>query len=108
MSNSYTKSSGNVFQDLDLKNAKELHAKANLADGIASIIEEKSITQQSAADIVGTSQAKISDVIHGRLDKFTMDRLIRMLLAFDRDVKIEIKPSPPYRSHDAVVTAVAV
>lgn len=103
----YTKSSGNVFKDLGLPNAEELLAKAELANAIASIIEDRNLTQQEAASITGTSQAKISDVARGRLDQFTIDRLIKMLMAFDRDVRIELAPKPRSRQYAVMTVATA-
>ena len=103
----YTIGSGNVFKDLGLPNAEELLAKAELANAIASVIEDRSITQQQAARIIGTSQAKISDVVRGNLDQFTIDRLIKMLMAFDQDVRIELAPKPRSRAHAIMTVAVA-
>jgi predicted XRE-type DNA-binding protein len=94
-------SSGNVFADIGCEDAPELLAKAKLAHEIASIIKARGLTQSSAAEILATTQAKISDVVRGRLEKFTIDRLIKMLVAFDRDVDISYKPSS--RGH-AMVT----
>lgn len=103
----YTKSSGNVFKDLGLPDAEELLAKAKLANAIASIIEDGDLTQQQAARIAGTSQAKISDVVRGNLDQFTIDRLFKMLMAFDRDVRIELAPKPRSRPYAIMTVAVA-
>jgi predicted XRE-type DNA-binding protein len=94
-------SSGNVFADIGCEDAPELLAKAKLAHEIASIIKARGLTQQAAANLLATTQAKVSDVVRGRLEKFTLDRLIKMLVAFDRDVDISYKPA----SHGhAVVT----
>ncbi len=101
------KSSGNVFKDLGLPNAEELLAKAELANAITCVIEDRKISQQQAARITGTSQAKISDVVRGRLDQFTIDRLIKMLMAFDQDVRIELAPKPRSRAHAIMTVAVA-
>ena len=103
----YEVGSGNVFKDLGLPNADELLAKAKLANAIASVIEDRNLTQQKAARITGTSQAKISDVVRGNLDQFTIDRLIKMLLAFDQDVKIELSPKPSSRNYATMTVATA-
>ena len=101
------KSSGNVFKDLGLPNAEELLAKAKLAHAITCVIEDRNLTQQKAAQITGTSQAKISDVVRGNLDQFTIDRLIKMLMAFDQDVHIKLAPKPRSRDHAVMTVAVA-
>lgn len=102
-----TITSGNVFKDLGLPDAEELLAKAELAHAITCIIEDRNLTQQQAARITGTSQAKISDVVRGNLDQFTIDRLIKMLIAFDQDVRIQLAPKPKSRSYAMMTVATA-
>ncbi len=103
----FTKGSDNIFKDLGLPNAEELLAKAKLAVEITVIIKNRGISQQQAAKLAGTSQAKISDVVRGNLDQFTIDRLIKMLMAFDQDVRIELAPKPRSRAHAIMTVAVA-
>ena len=103
----YTIGSGNVFKDLGFPNAEEMLAKAELAHNITCVIKDRNLTQQQAAKITGTSQAKISDVVRGNLDQFTIDRLIKMLMAFDQDVRIELAPKPKSRNHAIMTVAVA-
>ncbi|MFA5844015.1 MAG: helix-turn-helix transcriptional regulator [Coriobacteriia bacterium] len=95
----HTMSSGNVFADLGLPKADELQAKAALASQIASIVSHRHLTQAEAARILGTGQPKISDLLAGRLDGFSMERLIRYLNALDRDVQIVVSPKPRGRAH---------
>ena len=102
-----TEGSDNIFKDLGLPNAEELLAKAKLAVGITAIIQDRGLTQQQAARITGTSQAKISDVVRGNLDQFTIDRLIKMLMAFDQDVRIELSPKPSSRNRAMMTVATA-
>lgn len=95
----HTVSSGNVFADLGLPNADELQAKAALASQIASIVAHRHLTQVEAARILGTRQPKVSDLLAGRLDGFSIERLIRYLNALDRDVQIVVSPKPRGREH---------
>lgn len=95
----HTVSSGNVFADLGLPNADELQAKAALASQIASIVAHRHLTQVEAARILGTRQPKVSDLLAGRLDGFSIERLIRYLNALDRDVQIVVSPKPRSREH---------
>lgn len=90
----HTVSGGNVFADLGLPNAEELQAKAALAHQIASIVTHRHLTQVEAAGIVGTGQPKVSELLAGRLDGFSIERLIRYLNALDRDVQIIVSPKP--------------
>lgn len=86
-----TKGSGNVFRDLDLPDADLLQAKADLVHQISMLIEERGLTQLQAAEVLGVTQPKISALLHGRLEGFSMDRLIRFLNALDQDVKISVR-----------------
>lgn len=93
----HTVSSGNVFADLGLPNPQELQAKAALANQIASIVAHRHLTQTETAKLLGTRQPKVSDLLAGRLDGFSIERLIRYLNALDRDVQIVISPKPRSR-----------
>lgn len=91
---SYIKSSGNVFADLGLPDAEERLAKAELARQIECLIKKKRLTQARAATILGISQPKISALLHGKLAGFSMDRLLKFLMALDQDIEIRIKSKP--------------
>jgi predicted XRE-type DNA-binding protein len=92
-----TRSSGNVFADLGLPDADQLLAKADLAIEITSVIEERGLTQAEAADLIGVDQPKVSALVNGRLDGFSMERLYRFLNALGRDVEIVVRPKPKSR-----------
>ena len=94
----YTKSSGNVFADLGLPNADELLAKAMLVVQIASVIHARHLTQAQTAELLDTTQPNISALLAGKLDGFSMERLIRFLNALDQDVRIAV--SAKHRGHD--------
>lgn len=93
----HTKSGGNVFEDLGLENSEELLAKATLVAQIASVISHRHLTQEQAATILGTGQPKVSALLSGKLDGFSIERLIRYLNALDRDVQIVVSPKPRSR-----------
>ncbi len=92
-----TKSSGNVFADLGVPHPEKHLAKAELAHQINKIIEDRGLKQSAAAEILGLDQPKISALHCGRLDDFSIERLIGFLNRLDHDVKIVIKMKPPYR-----------
>ncbi len=86
-------SSGNVFADLAFKNPEEMLAKAQLVQRICDIIAERKLTQTKAASLLGIDQPKISALMRGKLDGFSIDRLFRFLNALGRDVEIVIRPA---------------
>lgn len=87
----YTRSSGNVFADLDLAHADDLLAKAELAAKIIDEIQRRRFTQTQAAKILGVDQPKISALKQGKLSGFSIERLMRFLLLLGRDIQITVK-----------------
>ena len=100
-------SAGNVFADLGLPTPDERLLKAALAYAIASIITSQHLTQTQAANVLGTDHAKISALTTGRLAGFSIERLLRFLLALDRDIAISIRPKPETRASRVELVEVA-
>jgi predicted XRE-type DNA-binding protein len=85
------KAEDNIFADLKTKDPQELLAKAELARKIHKTIESRKLTQVQAAAILKIKQPDVSNLIKGRLNKFSIDRLIHLLNLLDWDVDIVIK-----------------
>jgi predicted XRE-type DNA-binding protein len=98
-------SSGNVFEDLELPNSDELMAKAELTAQISSIIQHRHLTQAAAAEVLGISQPRVSDLLRGRLDKFSLVMLLQFLVKLDRDVEIVVRKKPRSRKAHLSVAA---
>jgi predicted XRE-type DNA-binding protein len=92
-----TPADGNIFETLGFPDAGELRAKAELVIQIIQIMEERGLKQVEAAEIMGIDQPKVSQLVHGRLDGFSMERLYRFLNALGMDVEIVVKPVPKSR-----------
>jgi predicted XRE-type DNA-binding protein len=99
------RSSGNVFADLGLPNPEEHLAKATIALAIARTIRARDLTQEQAGVILGLTQPKVSDLVRGHLDKFTLDRLMRYLCKLDYDVTIKFQPKSKSREEAAIHVA---
>ena len=65
-------------------------AKAQLAHTISSIIRRRHLTQKEAAEVLGTTQPKVSALMNGRLGGLSMERLVALVNRLDRDVEIRI------------------
>lgn len=87
-----TISSGNIYADLGYQNPQEALAKAELALQIIDCIKKKKLTQKQAAELMGIDQPKISAIKRGKLSSFTIDRLLKFMLALGLDVYINTKP----------------
>ena len=53
--------------------------KADLAIMIRDIIEDKGWTQKEVAERLAVTQPRVSDIVNGKIDKFTLDMLFSML-----------------------------
>jgi predicted XRE-type DNA-binding protein len=98
MTKKVTRSSGNVFADIGIKDADEHRLKADLALKIADIIKKKGMTQKEAAAWIGATQADISNLGRGQFKGFTLDRLFHFLRKMDMDVQIHVRPVTSGRS----------
>jgi predicted XRE-type DNA-binding protein len=91
--------SGNVFEDLGLPDAADRLAKAELARVIRKVVTEKTWTQRHAAEILGIAPPDMSDLMRGKLARFSRERLERFLNALDMDVHIRVGPRPAGKKH---------
>ena len=87
-------SSGNIFADLGLPDADELLARAQLMSHVTELIRERGLTQAQAAKILGTNQPTVSDLMRGKMSKFSLERLITFRNALGQDVEISVRERP--------------
>src|SRR5215467_9181826 len=85
-----TPGSGNVFADLNLPQADDLLAKAELTSKTIAEIQRRRLTQSQTAAILGIDQPKVSALKQGRLSGFSIERLMRLLLRLGRDIEISV------------------
>lgn len=90
MSGAHIHGGDNVFADLGLPNPEEDLLKADLAMAISLLIKARSLTQTEAADILGIDQPKVSNLCRGKLEGFSVDRLLRFLTALGKDIEIRV------------------
>lgn len=84
--------SGNVFADLGFGNPEEEKLKAQLVREIRDILKNRRLTQAKAAELLGLKQPDVSALLTGRLQKFSLERLLRCVRRLDREVRIVIRP----------------
>ncbi|MGV1014139.1 MAG: helix-turn-helix domain-containing protein [Methyloceanibacter sp.] len=87
----FTRGSGNIFADLDLPDAEELDLKSRTAFVICQTIDQLNLSQTAAARKLGISQPDVSRIIHGRLDGFSLERLLTFAGALGNDIDIKVK-----------------
>jgi predicted XRE-type DNA-binding protein len=101
----YEIGSDNVFADLGLPDAPELLAKARLVFQIGQIMTKRRLTQFQTARILGIDQPKVSALVRGHLEKFSLERLCEFLTALGCDVTIHVRKKRGSRAGKLVVKA---
>ncbi len=73
--------SGNVFKDVGFPpdEAAHLLIRTDLMLQIERALKERGLTQAKAAKLLGVTQPRVSDLIRGRIDLFSIDTLVDML-----------------------------
>lgn len=75
------RSSGNVFRDLGFtpQEAENLRLRSELMLQLTRVIKARRLTQARAAKLMGVTQPRISDLVRGKLNRFSVDTLVSML-----------------------------
>ena len=91
MNKRVVKSSGNVFRDLGFtpEEAAILQMRAELMADLRKYIETKPLTQAQAAKLFGVTQSRVSDLVRGKWEKFSLEMLIT--LATKAGMRISLK-----------------
>ena len=83
-------SDGNIFADLNLPDAENLKLRSELMIAIRKWVKDTGLTQANAAIRLNTTQPILNDVLKGRYEKFTIDRLVKMVDAAGLHVSISV------------------
>ena len=89
-----TRSRGNVFRDLGFSGdeAEYLKLRAELMVNLQKVITARGLKQAEAAELLGVTQPRVSDLMRGRIDLFSIDTLIDMLTHLGIRVKLVLHP----------------
>ena len=100
-----TKSTGNVFADLELPHSDEDMLKVKIAVAITGTVNKLGLTQTDAAERMQVDQATVSRLTRGQLAGISVERLLSFLTLLGRDVDISI--SKRHRNRPGRVRVVA-
>jgi predicted XRE-type DNA-binding protein len=87
----------NIFESLGLEDAAELRAQTLLGVEVCKRIRAMKATQKEIAARLGVTQPQVSELKHGKFDRFSSDRLIALLGAMGCDVELRVTPAPRRR-----------
>jgi predicted XRE-type DNA-binding protein len=88
------RSSGDVFRDLgfDPAEAASLRLRSDLMTELSKVVRARRLTQAKAATLFGVSQPRVSDLMRGHIDRFSVDTLVAMLGRAGLQVRLVVKP----------------
>ena len=93
-----TPSSGNVFLDVGFppEQAEHLLIRTDLMIALRSLIKKRKLTQARAARLFGVTQPRVSDLVRGRIELFSIDGLVEMLAraGIGVSVRLELRRRP--------------
>jgi len=84
---------GNVFEDAGFPRAEAAHLliRTDLMLQIARVLKARKLTQARAAKLLKVSQRRISDLVCGRVELFSIDALVEMLTRLEMIVTVRTK-----------------
>jgi predicted XRE-type DNA-binding protein len=91
-----------VFRDIGVPNAEDHLVKAQLVCKIDTIMKNRRLKQADTAGLLGIKQPDVSKMLRGEFRQFSVERLLRFLVALDQDVEIVVKPHRDARNAPAL------
>ncbi len=87
-----TMSGGNVFLQLGFEPAEAavLQMRASLMGDLRIYIDKNGLTQAEAAKRLGIAQSRVSDLVRGKWERFSLEMLITLETRLGRTVRVEL------------------
>ena len=87
-----TRTGGNVFADLGFapEESAKLKIRSQLMMEISEWIKEQQLKQNDAAELLKISRPRVSDVMTGKIDKFTIDALVDLLGRTGKHITVKV------------------
>ena len=91
-----TQSFDNVWEAIEdtPEAAMNMTIRTQLMTEIRDIIEERGLSQAQAAKVLGVTQPRVSDLMRGKIDRFSIDTLVNMLVA--SGLRVELRTVQPH------------
>jgi len=85
----------NVFEAVtdSQEKANELQTRADLMIAIRDIVEDNGWKQGEVAERIGLTQPRVSDLLNGKIEKFSIDLLMTCLF------RLGFRFKPTYKNH---------
>ena len=86
-----TKSAFDYLFDAD--DAANLRVRADLMNELRIVVQELGKTQAEVAEILGVTRPRVSDLVRGKIELFTIDALVNIATRLNRQIEIHISNS---------------
>ncbi|VEP16918.1 Helix-turn-helix domain protein [Hyella patelloides LEGE 07179] len=92
MNNQIVQSQDNIFDDLGFEpdEAANLKIRSDLILDLQRYIKKQKWTQQEAADFFNETQPRISNLMNGDIERFSIDKLVQMIVKTGMKIKVEV------------------
>ena len=86
-------SEGNVFRDLgfDATESEDLRLRSNVMIELQKRVAALGQSQAKVARILGVTQPRVSNLVQGRLDLFSLDTMVEMLDRLGNTVEVTVR-----------------
>ena len=86
------KGQDNIFEDLGFEpdEAANLKIRADLILDLQKYIKKQDWTQQEAADFFTETQPRISNLMNGDIERFSIDKLVQMIVKAGMKIKVKV------------------
>jgi len=88
-------SGSNLYAESNLPHPGELHARSQLIRQLFALFRERKLSVLQVAEELGISEAAAADLVHGRLNEFSISQLFDYLDTLGYDAEIKIQPRAP-------------
>ncbi len=84
----------NVFSGLGFapEEAEHLRLRSTLMIALRRIVDDRKLTQAAAARLFAVTQPRVSDLVRGRIDLFSIDMLVKMLARAGVAISVALSP----------------
>jgi predicted XRE-type DNA-binding protein len=89
----FVEGSDNIFRDLGFSDAEAVNllARSELMMAIEKTIKERGLSQTEAAKLLGVGQPRLSDLYNGKIERFTVDMLMKWLAKLGKNVTVKVE-----------------
>ena len=89
----FTRGTSNVFRDLGFPEpeARNLALRSDLLIAIEKFVKNSGLTQTAAAKQLGITQSRLSQLLNGHLDRFSLDALVEIATNAGLEVRLVVR-----------------